>query len=129
MDLDLINNTIEELEYSDTTFMNCQNLAALYIVRNMYKPNTMSQLDQSDRVIKELSDLFPQYKKYREIKEQYQLNNVDAERVCHAMKGFCNELYEFLTILYSDSDLPDERVYLTEMIEKTQKQYEKIAEL
>ncbi len=126
MDLDLINNTIEELENSDTTFINCQNLASLYAVRENYKLRS-SLLTEDEAVAKELSDLFPQYRKYREIKRKYQLNELSEKAVTSSMELLCKELQEFLMILYRNSDLPEERKSIKCTLDSVISEYEKTA--
>ena len=37
MDLYLIDSTIDELEHGETTFANCERLAALYIIKEHFK--------------------------------------------------------------------------------------------
>lgn len=128
MNLELVQNTIEQLESLDTTFENCQNLAALYIVRDMYKPRK-SQLLQYEQVAKELSDIFPQYSKYIEIKKQYQLKKVSADEVSVEIKELCKQIYEFLILLYVDSDMPQERKSLQNLAEKINNEYKKITKM
>ena len=44
LDLEIINETITELEQcDDTNFSVCEKLAILYIVREHYKPNIKTQ--------------------------------------------------------------------------------------
>ena len=128
MNLELVQNTIEQIESLDTTFENCQNLAALYIVRDMYKPRK-SQLLQYEQVAKELSDIFPQYSKYIEIKKQYQLKKVSADEVSVEIKELCKQIYEFLILLYVDSDMPQERKSLQNLAEKINNEYKKITKM
>lgn len=109
MDLDLVQNTIEELESADTTFSNCQTLASLYIVRDMYKPQVSQLLQADEKVAKELSDLFPQYRNYREIKRKYQMKELPDSALSDSMALLCQELREFLILLYNNTELPEER--------------------
>lgn len=126
MNLELVQNTIEQLENLDTTFENCQNLASLYIVRDMYKPRK-SQLLEDELVAKELSDIFPQYRNYREIKKKYQLKELDKSALIHSMELLGQELEEFLTLLYKDTDTQEERDLLEKILQRTLFFYQKTA--
>ena len=128
MNLELVQNTIEQLESLDTTFENCQNLASLYIVRDMYKPRR-SQLLEDEKVAKELSDIFPQYTKYIQIKKQYQLKEVSADKVSLEINELCRQISEFLILLYVDSDMPQERKSLQDLVEKINNEYKKITNM
>ena len=78
MDIELIEDTIEELEQDATSFDNCEKLASLYICRLFNKNVNMSLLDTSDSVStiiehSELHDILPAYCKYIETKKQLRL--------------------------------------------------------
>lgn len=100
LDIDIIDNTIKELEDSETTFFNCQNLAALYIVRD--------KLGQT-KLDKELFDIIPTYKKYCADKKKYQLQEVSEKMVIEDLRKVCKEIKEFVNTLYSHSDIESER--------------------
>lgn len=111
MDIKIIDEMIEELEDSDTTYANVADLASLYIVKD--------RLNQSnDNVTKELNDILPAYNIYRDVKRNYQLNGIDKSKVLQQLEFVCRELKEFICRLYSNSDSPEER----EMILKTVKE-------
>lgn len=107
LDLDIIDQTIEELKEGDTTFFNCQNLAALYIVRDKLGG---TKLD------KELRDVIPTYKKYCEIKKKYQFHELPEDAVTNAIQNVCIEIKEFIDLLYSSSDTQAERNQIIELI-------------
>lgn len=111
MDIKIINEMIEELEDSDTTYANVADLASLYIVRE--KLNL-----PADTVTKELNDILPAYTVYKAVKRNYQLNGIDKSKVIRQMEFVCKELKDFVGILYSSSDLLEER----ELILKTIKE-------
>lgn len=100
LDIDIIDQTIEELENADTTFFNCNNLASLYTVRDHLKQT---------RLDKELFDVIPAYKRYCQVKKTYQLKEISAEAVTEEMQNVCKELDEFIHALYSNTDLEIER--------------------
>lgn len=107
IDLDVIDQTIEELENSDTTFFNCQNLAALYIVRDKLG---VTKLD------KEFKDVIPTYRKFCEIKKKFQLHEVPENAVSNAIVNVTKELKEFINTLYSSTDTQIERDVINNMI-------------
>ena len=113
MDIKIIDEMIEELEDSDTTYANAADLASLYIVKG--------RLNQSnDNVTKELNDILPAYNVYRDVKRNYQLNGIDKSKVLQQLKFVCRELKDFICKLYSNSDSPEER----EIILKTVKEFD-----
>lgn len=121
MDFKTIQNTIEELENSETNFFNCQNLAHLYIVREYYRPKQSSLLSEDELLTKELSDIFPQYRKYIELKKKYQSKEIPKEAVIGSMEALCEELCEeikdFLLLLYCNSDMPEERKSIKDVLD------------
>ena len=111
MDIKIINEMIEELEDGDTTYANAADLASLYTVRD--------KLTQPiDGITKELNDILPAYTVYKEVKRNYQLNGIDKSKVIRQLEFVCKELKDFVGILYSSSDSPEER----EIILKTVKE-------
>lgn len=109
LDLDVIDQTIEELENADTTFLNCNNLASLYIVRD--------KLNQT-KLDKELFDIIPSYKQFCLTKKKYQLKEVAETAVINDLARVCKEVYEFIDELYSTTESKDERIIITEMINR-----------
>ena len=109
MDLYLIDSTIEELESSDTNFSNCEKLATLYIIKEHYKKYPPVLRGLYDEVEEELNDIAPQYKTYCDVKRNYQLGNGSKEAVIKSMRGVCKEISDFINILYSSTDTPEER--------------------
>lgn len=107
LDIEQILDTIKELENSDTTFDNCIKLSALYTVRNNYP---------TDEVENELDDILPYYRKYCDIKREYQLGNVDKERVITSMELVCKEIKEFIRTIYSNTDMQEERDLLEKLV-------------
>ena len=111
MNIELINETISELENGDTTLTTCSNLASLYIVRDRLKSN-----EAKDTVIKEYSDILPSYTKYKEVKRNYTLGNGTEEAVNLALQAVSQEITEFINTLYSSTQTPSERLILQNMI-------------
>ena len=104
LDIQQITDTINELEQGDTTFDNCIKLSSLYIVRDNFK---------SDETTNELDDILPQYRKYCEVKREYQLGNTSKDNVIVAMDRVCKEITEFINSLYSHTDMQEERDLLS----------------
>ena len=117
MDIKAINENIEELENSDTTFDNVKELAYLYIVRDHMFPQ--------DKVEVELSDILPAYSKYVAIKYRYQRHEITEEPVVSAITEVCREIKEFLQTLYSGTDMHKERVQIIQMLSALNEQYNK----
>ena len=113
LDMNLVENTIQELENSDTTFVTCEKLASLYIVRHFNTDNSNAVIKAvSDDVEKELSDILPHYKKYCEMKREYQLNGTNKDAMLMQLMQVCREILEFVHTLYSTTDLPDQRAII-----------------
>jgi len=111
MNIEDINRTINELEQDATTFSNCEKLAHLYIVRQFQKDGLKTMVDvlPSNNIARELSDIFPYYEKYCNAKRDYQLNHGSADIVLSTLQALCREILEFIQILYSSTDIPEER--------------------
>ena len=107
MNLVDINRTIQELEQDSTTFENCYKLASLYIVKDKFN---------SGKVQNELNDILPQYMKYVDIKRRYQLGEISEKAVENQIKKVCQEISEFISVLYTSTDMPIERKYIKNMI-------------
>ena len=107
MDIIMIENTIQELENSETTFDNIKQLADLYIVRDKFKDNVVKS---------ELSDILPAYSEYIKIKKQYQMGEISEGVVIKHLKYVCTEIEEFLDTLYKCTDMLRERKCIKEMI-------------
>ena len=121
MDIELIEDTIEELEQDATSFDNCEKLASLYICRLFNKNVNMSLLDTSDSVStiiehSELHDILPAYCKYIETKKRYQQFEVVDKMLIYAMEDVCQEIIDFVAELYHNTETQAERVLITDMI-------------
>lgn len=64
----------------------------------------------------ELDDILPQYRKYCEVKREYQLGNTSKDNVIVAMNNVCKEITEFINSLYSHTDMQEERELLDNML-------------
>lgn len=71
MDIQIIENTIDELEHSDISMNNAIELASLYIIRN----NNLTGINKEETggIRGEIEDILPAYIEYRQVKTQYQL--------------------------------------------------------
>lgn len=118
MDLQVIRNTIADLEASDNTFDNCAKLASLYIIMSEAEK---SKIDTKSSVTEgELQDILPAYRNYVESKRNYQLNGTSEEQTVKALGFVCQEIYEFIQALYSSTDMPQERTHIRNLISKLQ---------
>ena len=108
MDKTVVDEMINELENSDTTFQNCNDLAALYKVRD--------ELGAA-KVENEIDDILPAYRKYIETKTLYQLGQTDKESVIKSLDFVCQEIFDLIKTLYSCSDMPLERIKIQNMVQ------------
>lgn len=110
LDLQEINNTIESLEESNTTFDVCNKLASLYIVREYMQKSAHNNVET------ELKDILPRYREYCDIRRRYQLGEVGEIAVQNAMQYVCREIKEFLQTLYTSTYNDSERTLLRNLI-------------
>ena len=121
LDLALIENTIQELENSDTTFNNCEKLASLYIVREHLQDANLTVVNKSEKeIIDELNDILPSYSMYCKKKREYQMNKLGADVVLQSLQEICREILEFIHTLYSGTDMPEERHIIVETLSNIQ---------
>ena len=104
MKLDVINETINELEEAELSLSNIRNLAALYTVKTH-----MLGAQNYDGTTRELGDILPSYLTYIEKKRLYQMHEIAEDAVLRALEALCNEINEFLRTLYSGTDTEQER--------------------
>lgn len=117
MDTIAIKEAIQSLETEETTPESVSELAALYTV---YKGLTEKSVDP---VESELDDILPYYRKYRDIKRRYQLNQAIDSEVIHGIKDVCQELKEFIDLLYYSTDMNKERLCLKKLIKELAERY------
>ena len=120
MNLEEINNTIEALENSSTTFGNCEKLASLYICRDHMMA---THPDSNPAVEKEYNDILPQYQQYCTVKRRYQLHEITEEPVIASMMNVCTEIKEFIQILYSNTNMENERIQIHNMLTELSKKF------
>ena len=101
-------NILTLLENCDTTYQNCNDLAALYKVRDELGAN---------RVENEIEDILPAYRKYVELKTKYQNGEATQEAVVKSINIVCREVYDLVKTLFSCSDMPLERIKIQNMAE------------
>jgi hypothetical protein len=107
---------ITELENTLQSFTDLQRLADLYIIKDVQKSRSNSIVDTSNITLQELNDILPQFRNYCMIKKRYQLNELPKQTVVYAMKDVCKELNEFVHILYSNTDMQEEREEIKNLI-------------
>jgi hypothetical protein len=113
MDKNIVNEMIGELENADTTFQNCNDLAALYKVRDELGAN---------KIEGEISDILPAYRQYIQVKMNYQNGKTDKDRVIKSINLVCKEIHDLVKTLYSCSDMPLERIQIQNMTECIRKE-------
>lgn len=111
MDITEIENTIKSLESGETTFANCQKLASLYVVFDHLK------------TAGDVKDSLPAYKNYCEVKCQYQKHQTSEVNVVTSISAVCKELKSLIHLIYSNSDMPEERKYITDCLQSTYQEF------
>lgn len=109
-----VSKKIKELEEQKLSVDNCIKLSALYSIISQHTETT------SDVIVNELNDILPEYSKYKITKIKYQSGEISKEEVQTEMKKLCKELYEFLEVLYTCSDMKEERDCLLKTLTKAQ---------
>ena len=109
--IDELNSIISELEDNFSTYSDCQKLADLYTIRN-----NLSSKQSSTK--KELSDIIPALDLYLQAKRDYQLHKVDKDYIIDKFKYVCDEIKEFLDLLYQNTDSKAERDLLSQFYKK-----------
>lgn len=117
MDIQVIENTITDLENAENTFENCSKLASLYIIREEVKKGNNAKIDG---IVRELNDILPAYDYYIDRKRCYQLGQCDEDFVISSMSTLCFEISEFIQTLYSSTDMPKERNLIRNLISNLQ---------
>ena len=123
MDIQIIENTIDELEHSDISMNNAIELASLYIIRN----NNLTGINKEETggIQGEIEDILPAYTEYRQVKTQYQLNNLPDFVVVKTLKLLCQEIEDVINLLYSNTDMNKERRCIKQMISNLYSKYSK----
>lgn len=125
LDIHEVDRTIRELENGDTTFATCSKLADLYIVRKYFETSKEMQEEYGHKygnpqVKKELSDILPSYTEYCDLKKHYQMGEITEKPVLSSLEKMCDEIMEFMQALYSSTDMSEERMMITGLIEELQ---------
>lgn len=115
MDINTVNALIDELEESDTSLSNIRNLSALYTVKAH-----LLGTSNYDSTTAELNDILPSYLQYIDAKRDYQMYKTTAKDVCINMQKLCKEIKEFIQTLYSNTDMPEERKIIEQMVKEIQ---------
>lgn len=105
LDIQEIKNTIKQLENEPTTFATCQKLANLYTVLDHIEESK----PKVDKVVNEYSDILPSYNSYCATKRKYELNEMTEDALQLSMKTLCQEIGEFLQVIYSNTETEFER--------------------
>ena len=114
MDISEIERTIKQLEDGDTTLESCRKLATLYVVRDNLT---------TDNVEKELNDIVPCYRRYIQIKRDYQTGRATDDLLVNSMESVCKEITEFIETLYNNTELFKERLKIEKTIKELSEKY------
>lgn len=106
-----IEQGIEELKNSGTTYQNCAKLADLITCMEYFKRT------DKDAVIAEYGDILPAYRAYSKTKKQYQMKEIGEQNLIVSMQAVCKEVQEFILSLYQNTEAPQERQDIIKMID------------
>lgn len=127
LNYEMICDEIEKLENGSTTYDSCLKLAGLLYVRDYYGKKPLEHSEDLDikgqEVIKEYSDILPQYKAYCETKRKYQMKETTERAVLDHMTNVCTEIKEFIATLYNNTEMPEEREKISGIIRWLYEQY------
>ena len=123
LDFNEIRDTISQLENSKTTYDTCSKLADLYIVLDHSENANVQDTKSNDTVVNELSDILPAYTEYVKVKTNYKLNRGTKDSVLYSMDLLDKEITEFIDILFSSSDMSEERELLKRMLSNLYNKY------
>lgn len=115
MNIDIIEQAIQELEYSEETVENIAELAALYIVRDHFYEKKSSH-DTGNSFL-------PYYPVYIESKRKYQLHQTTEGEVIQNVKNFCRDVETLMKTVYSNTDMNKERLCLSQSIKNLYETY------
>lgn len=116
IDLQVIEDTIYDLEQEPLSLDLCEKLATLYICRDNAKSRLNRPTEASNGVLNELHDILPAYNKYVETKTRYQKYEVVEQMVIIAMQNLCDEITDFVSELYHNTVSSAERQIIIDMI-------------
>ncbi len=116
IDLQVIEDTIYDLEQEPLSLDLCEKLATLYICRDNVKSRLNRPTEASNGVLDELHDILPAYNKYVETKIRYQKYEVVEQMVIIAMQNLCDEITDFVSELYHNTVSDAERQIIIDMI-------------
>ena len=123
MDINIVNEMIDELIQCDTTYQNIRDLAALYKVKEQF---LKEEPPIPTPVEKELSDILPAYESYIECKKKYQLKETTKESLSEKIKLLCIEVFEFISIIYSNTETKEERAEILRCVDRLTKELGKV---
>lgn len=117
VDITTIEDTLDELvNDAPTTFETCEKIAHLTITRDLLKSRLNRTPEGSERALNELHDILPSYNKYVDTKRRYQKYEVVEQMVVIAMQNLCDEIVEFVSELYHNTETDIERAIIVKMI-------------
>lgn len=111
MDIREINETIKELENSETTFDNCMRLASLYTVAEKFKSDTEYKLNE----------LLPQYRMYVAVKHKVDMGELQIDDLIFATKSICVSVEEFIKTLFDNTSYNEEKLIIRDMVSNLSK--------
>lgn len=116
LDLELIDETLDDLLDAPTTFENCEKIAHLYVSRLFAESVLNRTLEGSESVLNELHDILPSYNKYVDAKTRYQRFEVTDKLLIVSMQNLCDEIIDFVSALYQNTELKEERIIIENMV-------------
>lgn len=116
LDIELIENTIYQLENSETNIENCNLLASLYICRENYYNQNISIVDISSNITNSELEVLPTYINYIETKRKYEQFEIVDEMLICATYNLCRDIIKFVSDLYNNAETKGEQALIVKMV-------------
>ena len=96
-------------------------LASLYTIKDHMehpkeKVHEHYEMYKEEPIKKEIDDVLPAYQDFKELKRKYQLGEIEKAKVLKSFDVLLLQIRELIQILYRNSDMPEERERLSNII-------------
>ena len=114
---------IQEMKSREPTAQNMRDVALLELWLNSKKDNSNSIATVSNiETVKETKEILPAYFIYIDFKRKYQLKEITKEKMLDSLKMLSDEIFDLIKLIYRNTDTPEERNLLNQLIQKVIKQ-------
>lgn len=110
---------IREMKTHEPTPQNIRDVALLelWLVSKEKEGNLPTEIKTS-QIAKETKDILPAYFTYIETKRKFQTKDTTKEKMLDSFKTLSDELKDLFRLIYRNTDTPEEREILNELISK-----------